>query len=76
MSIAHLPEGGARIPRLSRERATRDRLLALVTQIEENDLDIAEEMLAGIVAHQRVGTRSLTGSEVSALARLGVDEDA
>ncbi len=76
MSIAQLPEGGTRIPRLSRERATRDRLLALVTQIEEDDLDIAEEMLAGIVAHQRVGTRALTDAEVSALARLGVDETA
>lgn len=76
MSIAHLPQRGPRGPRVSRDRATRDRLLALVTQIEGDGLDVAEEMLTGIVAHQRADTRGLTGAEVSALGRFGVSEAA
>ena len=76
MSIAQLPERASRAPRGSRDRAARDRLLALVTQIEGDGLDVAEEMLAVIVAHQHAGTRGLSSAEVSVLERLGVDEAA
>ncbi|QBE47556.1 helix-turn-helix domain-containing protein [Leucobacter triazinivorans] len=76
MSIAQLPGSGAAAPRVARDRVARDRLLALVTQIEGDGLDVAEEMLAGIVAHQHAGTRGLTSTEVSVLDRLGVGEAA
>lgn len=74
MSIAHLSESPARKPVPARRDAARDRLLALVTQIEGDHLDVAEELLAGIVAHQRSDTRGFTASDLSVLARLGVTE--
>ncbi|MBL3687088.1 hypothetical protein D3248_09045 [Leucobacter zeae] len=76
MSIAQLPGGAhdAVEGRGGRERSVRDRLVALVTQIDGDRLDTAEEMLAEIIAHQRAGTRGLTDAEVSVLSRLGVSE--
>ncbi|MFT4233018.1 MAG: hypothetical protein QM606_09620 [Leucobacter sp.] len=73
MSIAQLPLdrlAGARV------RDAQDRVLALVARIDGDGLQVAEEMLAGIVAHQEADTRRLTGAEVSALERLGVGEAA
>ena len=83
MSIAQLPGGvrGSRAAGASgeaagvRDRSVRERLLALVTQIDADRLDTAEEMLAEIVAHQRADTRGLSEAEVSALSRFGVSED-
>ncbi|PRI12032.1 hypothetical protein [Leucobacter massiliensis] len=75
MSIAEISGGRLRAQR-SPGGGARERLLALVTQIESDELPIAEEMLEGIVAHQRSGTRGLTAGEIAALARLGVDEAA
>lgn len=73
MSIAQLPEG--RLKTRSRgDGAARERVLALVTQLEGERLDVAEELLADIVAHQRADIRRLTETELSALARLGVGE--
>lgn len=77
MSIAHLPDGSSKPrPAVVRApgRAARERLLALVTQIESDRLEVAEELLAGIVAHQQTDSRSLTAAELSALGRLGVGE--
>lgn len=76
MSIAHLPQRTPRLPHGTQDRAARDRLLALVTQIEGDGLEVAEEMLTGIVAHQHADLRGLTGAEISALGRLGVSEPA
>jgi hypothetical protein len=79
MSIAHLPRarrGAAREPSAARDRAARNRVLALVTQIDDDRLDLAEEVLAGIVAHRPADTRGLTEAELAALARAGVDETA
>ncbi len=79
MSLAHLPSAPRVSPRGRRsaaDRTARERVLALVTQIEGDRLDLAEEMLAGIVAHQVTGTRGLTEAELAALARAGVDEAA
>ena len=50
----------------------RDRLLALVSQLDGERLDLAEDLLEGIVAQQYDDARSLTVSEVSVLGRLGV----
>lgn len=74
MSIAQLPQGAGRARRTPADRAVRDRLLALVTQIEEGSLDVAEDLLAEIIAHQHADTRGLTASEVAVLDRFGVDE--
>lgn len=77
MSIAHLP---AELPRSRRDlagapvRPSRDRLTALITQLEDDRLDIAEELLADIVAHQQADLRGLTAAEMSVLARLDVSE--
>lgn len=76
MSIAHLVEGRPGAPSSNRDRAARERVLALVTQLEGERLDVAEELLADIIAHQRADTRRLTDSELSALARLGADDGA
>ncbi len=76
MSIAHLAEEAPHTQRSTgaRDRAARDRLRALVTQIESDSLDVAEDLLAGIVAHQQADTRGLTAAELSVLARLNVSE--
>lgn len=79
MSIAHLPRAGreeAREPRAARDRAVRKRVLALVTQIGDDRLDLAEEVLTGIVSHRPADTRGLTQAELAALARAGVGEAA
>lgn len=76
MSIAHLPQAAPRSHSPAQDRAARDRVIALVTQLDGDRLDIAEEMLAEIVAHRRVDTRGLTGTELEALTRAGVDEAA
>ncbi|MBK0418006.1 hypothetical protein JD276_03020 [Leucobacter sp. CSA1] len=74
MSIAQLPRPAGRDRRVGARRSERDRLVALVTQIEDDRLDVAADLLAEIVAQQRRGTRSLTTSDLSALRRLGVHE--
>ena len=76
MSITHLAEPTPRGPRSERDRDARERLRALVTQIAGDRLDVAEDLLAGIVAHQQADTRRLTTAELSALGRFGVDEAA
>lgn len=75
MSIAHLPAETPQRPVAIPGRSERDRLTALITQLEDDRLAMAEELLSDIVAHQRADLRSLTGAEVSVLARLGVTED-
>ncbi|WP_024355879.1 hypothetical protein [Leucobacter chironomi] len=77
MSIAQLPARGPREGRDDRGGAAqprRDRLTALITQLEDEHLDIAEELLADILAHQRADVRALTGAETAVLERLGVTE--
>ncbi|MFD5600667.1 hypothetical protein ACFWHR_11510 [Leucobacter sp. NPDC058333] len=54
--------------------AARDRLVSIVTHLDGDRLESAEELLAGILAHQQADTRTLTGAEVSALARFGATE--
>ncbi|WP_427868933.1 hypothetical protein [Leucobacter luti] len=88
MSIAHLSPaaGRRRSERVAGAAAVgspapgadpeRDRLLALVTQIDGDRLELAEEMLGEILAHQRADARRMTAPEMSALARLGVAEEA
>ncbi|MBK0421338.1 hypothetical protein JD292_04530 [Leucobacter sp. CSA2] len=74
MSIAQLP--GRAAPRNSRAddaaAGSRERLLALVTRIDAERLDVAEELFEEILAHQEAGTGRLTVGEVDALARAGV----
>lgn len=77
MSIAKLPARGPREGRDDRGGAAqpgRDRLTALITQLEDEHLDIAEELLADILAHQRADVRALTGAETAVLERLDVTE--
>ena len=77
MSIAQLPARGPREGRDDRGGAAqprRDRLTALITQLEDEHLDIAEELLADILAHQRADVRALTGAETAVLERLDVTE--
>lgn len=55
-------------------RARRSHVVALVSQIPNDRLGVAEELLADIIAHQEADARSLTSSELSALERLGVTQ--
>lgn len=75
MSIAQLP---ARSPREGRGAGTarpgRDRLTALITQLKDDHIDIAAELLTDILAHQRADVRTLTEAETEVLARLDVTE--
>lgn len=75
MSIAHLSPS----PISAASRAgdpTRKRLIDLVAHLDSSRMDSAEALLSGLLAHQQAGTRALTETEVSALARFGVSEDA
>ncbi|GAB2553352.1 hypothetical protein [Leucobacter ruminantium] len=74
MSIAQLPQNTGRGRRALGGGPARDRLRALVTQLEDDRLDVAEDLLSEIIAHQHIGTRGFTASELTALERFGVDE--
>lgn len=77
MSLAPLPRSEPRATSRAADRAARERVIALVTQLEGDDrLSLAEDMLTGILAFQSSDTRGLTRAELSALERAGVTEDA
>ncbi|MGW9020810.1 hypothetical protein ACWGOE_04945 [Leucobacter chromiiresistens] len=74
MSIAHLAPAAADRPRQP-AGAARARLLDLVTHLDAERVDSAEALLSTLLAHQHADTRTLTETEVSALARFGVSEE-
>ena len=53
----------------------RERVHALLAKVEHDGLEAVEDVLERIVAHQNVDTRNLTTAELSALSRVGVQED-
>ncbi|WP_336659361.1 hypothetical protein [Leucobacter sp. USHLN153] len=74
MSIAHLPARPTNGREHDSQRSANARLSALITQLDSDRLDVAEELLADIIAHQESDVRGLTATETEVLARLGVTE--
>lgn len=75
MSIAQLTSTPPRSPHARRIEEERERVFALITRLEDQDLGVAEEAISGILAHQQAGLRGLTVSELEELARIGVSEE-
>lgn len=74
VSIAQLtPSRRDRAPRDA--KAARERLLDLVTHLDTERMDSAEELLSELLAHQQADTRTLAEAEITGLARFGVAEE-
>ncbi len=76
MTLAHLPQRERRAPKNSGDSGARERVLALVTEIEGDDrLTLAADILSDIIAYQPADTRALTTAEMRALDRAGIREE-